>query len=82
MTFETKISIEIAGIRRSIPVEIKYRVEMVQGKPTPIHLSATAVCWGKRSSGEWIYDAMGVRQHKELDSQLIENWESQKGKAA
>jgi hypothetical protein len=82
MTFQTKISIEIAGIRRSIPVEFKYRVDTAKGKPVPIHDSASSLYWGNRSSGEWIYDAMGVRQLKELDSQLVEHWRAEKGKAA
>ncbi len=82
MTYETRIGIEIVGIRRSIPVEFKYRIKAVKGKPVAIHDSATALCWGKRSSGEWIYDAMGTRQFEELDSRLIEHWKSERGKAA
>jgi hypothetical protein len=82
MTYETRIGIEIAGIRRSIRVEFKYRIKAVKSKPVAIHESATVCCWGERSSGEWIYDAMGTRQLEELDSRLIECWKSEKGKAA
>ena len=82
MTYETKIGIEIAGIRRSIPVEFKYRIKAVKGKLVAIHESTTVLRWGKRSSGEWIFDAIGTRQLGELDSRLIEHWRSGRGKAA
>jgi len=82
MRYETRIGIEIAGIQRSIPVEFQYRVETVKGKPVAIHDSATSMCWGRRSSGEWVYDAMGTRQLEELDSRLIAHWKTERGKAA
>ncbi len=71
MTYETKIAIEIAGIRRAIPVEFHYRVKIINGKRTPIHDSASVRYGRMRLAGDWIYDAMGTRQLRELDDLLL-----------
>ena len=80
MTYETRIGIEIAGIRRSIPLSFRYRVENIGGIHHPIHDSVFIVKGNKRLPGEWIYKAIGVRQLKELDGKLLKHWMS--GKAA
>ncbi len=82
MTYETKVGIEIAGIRRSIRIEFKYKVQTIKGKPTPVHASATVLRQRERLSGDWVYDALGDRQLEELDRRLVEHWKSNKGKAA
>jgi hypothetical protein len=81
MTYETKIGIEIEGIRRSIPLKIKYRVEAIKGKPQLIHDSVTALCGEERRSGEIIYDFLGLRQRKELEDQLLNHWKSENREA-
>jgi hypothetical protein len=81
MTYETKIGIEIEGIRRSIPLKIKYRVEAIKGKPQLIHDSVSILCGEERLPGECVYDLLGVRQRKGLEDQLLENWKSENGEA-
>ena len=74
MTYETRIGIEIAGIRRSIPLLFRYRVENIGGMQHAIHDSVSIVSGSKRFPGEWIYKAIGARQLRELDEQLLEYW--------
>jgi hypothetical protein len=81
MTYETKIGIEIEGIRRSIPLEIKYRVEAIKGKPELIHDSVSVLFGEDRLSGEHVYDLLGVRQRKGLEDQLLNHWKSENGEA-
>ena len=81
MTYETRIAIEIAGIRRSFPLEIKYRVEAIKGKPELIHDSVSVLCGEERRSGEIVYDLLGLRQRKELEDRLLDHWKSENGEA-
>jgi hypothetical protein len=81
MNYETKIGIEIEGIRRSIPLEIKYRVEAIKGKPQLIHDSVSILCGEERRSGECVYDFLGLRQRKELEDRLLDHWKSKNGEA-
>ena len=78
MTYETRIGIEIAGIRRSIPLSFHYRVEKIGGRQHAIHDSVHILNGNQRLPGEWIYKAIGTRQLRELDEQLIEYWKSGK----
>ncbi len=71
VTYETKIAIEVAGIRRAIPVEFRYRVKAIGGKRTPIHDSAAVRCGRRRFPGDWVYEAIGVRQLRALDDLLL-----------
>ena len=80
MTYETKIGIEIAGIRRSLRIAFDYHVETVEGEMQPIHDSVRLLT-GERQSGTWIYHAIGARQLKELDGRLMEHWASERGRA-
>ena len=80
MTYETKIGIEIAGIRRSLRIAFDYHIGTIDGERKPIH-DSVRVLTGDRLSGTWIYYAIGARQLKELDGRLIENWASQRGRA-
>jgi hypothetical protein len=82
MTYETKVGIEIAGIRRSLRIEFKYEVKTIKRKPAPVHGSATVLCQGERLPGDWVFNAMGPRQLEELDRRLVAHWKSGKGKAA
>jgi hypothetical protein len=82
MTYETKVGIEIAGIRRSLRIEFSYQVRTIKRKRTPVQDSATVLCQGERLSGDWVFNAMGPRQLEELDRRLIAHWKSSKGKAA
>jgi len=81
MTYETRIAIEIAGIRRSLPLEIKYRVEAIKGKPELIHDSVSFLSGEERRSGEIVYDLLGLRQRKELEGRLLDHWKSENREA-
>jgi hypothetical protein len=74
VTYETKIAIEIAGIRRAVPLVFRYHVKTISGKRTPIHESASMRCGRSRFPGDWVYEAMGVRQLRELDDELLAHW--------
>jgi hypothetical protein len=76
VTYETEITIEIAGTRHSIPLEIDYRVATVNGRRQPIHDAVSVVCGERRFAGEWIYDAMGSRQAQALDMVMLAHWDS------
>ena len=78
MIYETRVSVEIAGIRRSLRIAFDYHVETVEGEKLPIH-DSVRVLTGKRLSGKWVYYAIGDRQLKKLDSRLMEHWESRRG---
>jgi hypothetical protein len=62
VTYETKIGIEIAEVRRSLPLEFDYRVVTTNGKRQAVHDAVSVVCGAKRFGGEWIYEAIGDRQ--------------------
>lgn len=79
MNYETKIGIEIAGIRRSVPLVFRYSVKTINGKRTPIHESAFVRCGRSRFPGDWVYEAMGVRQLRELDDELLAHWTPENG---
>jgi hypothetical protein len=81
MNYETKIGIEIEGIRRSIPLKIKYRIEAIKGKPQLIHDSVSILCGEEQTPGECVYDLLGVRQRKELEDRLLDHWKSKNGEA-
>ena len=81
MNYETRIGIEIEGIRRSIPLKIKYRVKSIKDKPQLIHDSVSILCGEGRIPGESVYDLLGVRQRKGLEDRLLENWNSENGEA-
>jgi hypothetical protein len=80
MTYETKIRIEIAGIRRSLRIAFDYHIGTVDSERQPIH-DSVRILTGDRLSGTWIYYAIGARQLKKLDSRLMEHWESERGRA-
>jgi hypothetical protein len=71
VTYETMIGIEIAGIRRAIPLRFQYRIKTINGKRTPIHDSVAILSGGRRLPGDWVYEAIGVRQLMELDDLLL-----------
>jgi hypothetical protein len=77
MTYETRIEIEIAGIRRALRLAFEYRVETVEGEIQPLHEGVSVLINGQRLPGKWVYQAIGPRQFKELEARLIENWNSQ-----
>ncbi len=79
VTYETKIAIEIAGIRRAVPLVFRYHVKMINGKRTPIHESAFVRSGRSRFPGDWVYEAMGDRQLRELDDELLAHWTPQNG---
>ena len=77
MTYETEMTIEIAGTRHSIPLEIDYRMATFNnGRRRPVHDAVSIVCGGRRFVGEWIYDAMCSRQLEALDRELLAHWDS------
>ena len=75
MIYETRIGIEIAGIRRFLRIAFDYHVETVDGERLAVH-DSIRVLTGEQRSGKWIYNAIGARQLKELDCRLLEHWKS------
>jgi hypothetical protein len=82
MTYETWISIEMAGIRRGIRMVFEYHIKEINGKPQLLHDSVTALCGEERRSGEFFYDFLGLRQRKELEDRLLDHWKAENRKAA
>jgi hypothetical protein len=80
MTYETKIRIEIAGIRRSLRIAFDFHMGTVDGERQPIH-DSVRVLTRDRLPGTWIYHAIGVRQLKALDGRLIAHWASRRGRS-
>jgi len=77
MTYETKISIEIAGIRRSIRIAFQYHVESIGGEMQVIHDSARVLSDDGTLPGQWVYEAIGPRQLKQLHGDLLDHWNTQ-----
>ncbi len=76
VTYETEMTIEIAGTRHSVPLEIDYRVATVDGRRQPVHDAVSVVCGEKRFRGDWVYDAMCSRQLRALDREMLTYWDS------
>jgi hypothetical protein len=74
MIYETLIGIEVAGIRRSIPVAFTYRVRAIKGKPTAIYESAVFRLESSRLPGNWVCDVLGPRQLGKLEGELLAQW--------
>jgi hypothetical protein len=74
MTYETKIEIQIAGIRRIVRLAFEYHMETVNGNRGLVHDSAAVFSDDRWLPGNWIYHLIGPRQLKELDSDLIKHW--------
>ncbi len=77
MIYETKISVEIAGIRRSVRIAFEYHVESISGEMQVIHDSARVLSDEGPLPGRWVYEAIGPRQLKQLHGDLIEYWNTQ-----
>lgn len=74
MTYETRIGIEIAGIRRSVRLVFEYHMEIVNGERELVHDSVAVLSDNGWLPGKWIYHLMGPRQQKELNSDLVKHW--------
>jgi hypothetical protein len=74
VTYQTKIVIEIAGVRRSLQFAVDYHVETVEGEILPIQDHVCVLERGRLVPGEWVYHAMGPRQLKELEARLMKQW--------
>ncbi len=82
MTYETEIRIEIAGVRKSIPLEFRYRVATADGSPRLDLDSVTVVCGGRQFAADWVYEAMGIRQLKALEAEMLAHWKAERQGAA
>lgn len=74
MTYETKMEIQIAGIRRSVRLVFEYHIEIENGLRETVHDSVAVLSDERWMPGNWIYHLMGPRQLKELDSDLFKHW--------
>jgi hypothetical protein len=74
MTYETKMGIQIAGIRRSVRLVFEYHIEIENSVREIVHDSVTVLSDDRWQAGNWIYHLLGPRQMKELDSDLIKHW--------
>jgi hypothetical protein len=76
MIYETKICIEIEGIRRAIPLLFEYHIESVNGKSKLVHDSVVVLADEGKMLADWVYLLLGRRQRRELESHLLQQWTS------
>jgi hypothetical protein len=76
MTYETRIEIEIAGIRRGVRLAFEYHIEKADGASRIVHDAVTILTDRNRMPADWICLLLGPRQRKEINSRLLENWKS------
>jgi hypothetical protein len=74
--YETRIGIELAGIRRSIRLAFEYHIEKADGASLIVHDAVAILTDRKRMPADWICLLLGSRQRKEINSRLLENWKS------
>jgi hypothetical protein len=76
MTYETRIEIEIAGIRRGVRLAFEYHMEKADGARRIVHDAVTMLTERKRMPADWICLLLGPRQRNEINSRLLKNRKS------